>query len=86
VPISIGAILANLFNIWSMLVLLWCLLSWFPNIDREKQPFRTLDMLVQPVMLPFRRFIPPIGGIDLSPMVAIILLQFLMKLVIQVLP
>ncbi len=69
-----------------MLVVLWCLLSWFPNIRWYEQPWKGLDMLVQPVIAPFRKLIPPISGIDLSPMVAIMVLQLVCKFLISFIP
>jgi len=66
---------ANVIQLFSFLVLLWCLLSWFPNIRWYDQPWKTLDRIVQPVVAPFRKILPPINGIDLSPMVAMLVLQ-----------
>jgi YggT family protein len=70
-------IIANVIQAYTMVIILWCLLSWFPNIRWYEQPFKTLDMLVRPVIEPFRRLIPAMGGIDISPMIAIFILQFL---------
>ena len=36
-----------------------------------------LDALTAPILGPFRRVIPPLGGLDISPIVAILTLQFL---------
>jgi YggT family protein len=36
---------------------------------------RTLEGVTRPVLAPFQRFIPPLGGIDLSPIVVILLIQ-----------
>ena len=36
-----------------------------------------LDSLTGPILAPFRRFIPPLGGLDISPIVAILTIQFL---------
>lgn len=66
-------------------VLLWCLLSWFPNIRWHEQPFRTLDQIVNPIVAPFRKLIPPLGGIDLSPMIAMFTLQLIAMAIAQVL-
>ncbi len=68
-----------------MLVLVWCLLSWFPNIRWYDQPFKTLDQIVQPIIAPFRKLIPPIGNIDLSPMIALFALQLVQMLVLNTL-
>jgi len=84
--VEIGLIISSLLQLLTMLIVVWCLLSWFPNIRWYEQPFRTLDRIVQPVVLPFRKLIPPISGIDLSPMVAILVLQFCQTLVRNVLP
>ena len=49
------------------------LLTWFP-IDRNGPVFQALDALTEPILMPLRRVIPPIGMIDITPMAAIILL------------
>ncbi len=72
-----GAIVSTLIEGYTFVIILWCLLSWFPNIRWYEQPFKSLDMLVAPVMAPFRKLIPPLGGIDISPMIAILILQFI---------
>jgi len=71
-----------------MLIVVWCLLSWFPNINWYEQPFKGLNQIVRPIVAPFQRLIPPLGGsgIDFSPMIAILLLQALASFVRHVLP
>ena len=44
-----------------------------------------LDSVGGPWLILFRRFIPPMGGIDFSPVVAIIALQLVQRLVLQLL-
>jgi YggT family protein len=82
---SLAYIVAGLLQLINGLVLLWCLLSWFPNVRWYEQPFKTLDQIVQPIVAPFRRIIPPISNIDLSPMIAIIVLQLVAGMVQQLL-
>ncbi len=77
----LGSIVLGVVQLVNMLLLLWCLLSWFPNIKWYEQPFKTLDQVVQPIVAPFRKIIPPISNIDLSPMVAMIALQLLASVV-----
>ena len=38
---------------------------------------RLLEQLVEPVLAPFRRILPPMGGLDLSPLIAIVVLAML---------
>jgi YggT family protein len=63
-------------NLFSMALLLWCLISWFPNINRYDQPWRTLDMIVSPVISPIQKVVPPIGNIDISAMVLFVAIGF----------
>lgn len=83
---SIGALVGDIIQLFSFLVLIWCLLSWFPNIRWYDQPWKTLDRVVQPVIAPFRKILPPINGIDLSPMIAMAVLQVVSRLCATYLP
>lgn len=65
-----------LFDIYSWLIIAYILMSWIPNA-RESAVGELLGKLVEPYLSPFRRIIPPIGGIiDISPIVALIALYF----------
>ncbi|MBY0358003.1 MAG: YggT family protein [Candidatus Obscuribacterales bacterium] len=83
---SIGVLIYGIIQAINMVVILWCLLSWFPNIKWYEQPFKTLDNIVQPIVTPFRRILPTMGGIDLSPMLTIFVLQFVGSLARNFLP
>ncbi len=52
------------------------ILSWFP-IDKNGPIFQFLNTVTEPVLDPLRRVIPPIGMIDITPMVAMFLLFFI---------
>jgi YggT family protein len=52
------------------------ILTWFP-IDKGGPIFRALDAITEPVLDPLRRVIPAMGAVDISPMVAILLLVFI---------
>jgi YggT family protein len=78
-------IVANFISLYSLLVLIRCLLTWIPNLDFSSQPFRTLADITDPYLNLFRNLIPPLGGMDLSPMVALFALQFLGKILVSAL-
>ncbi len=75
---AVGNIIVGLVQLLNLIIIVWCLLSWFPNIHWHEQPFRTLDRIAQPIIAPFRRIIPPIANIDLSTMMAIFVLPGIM--------
>ncbi|WP_166243859.1 YggT family protein [Paenibacillus turpanensis] len=65
-----------LYQIYLYMIIAYVLLSWLPNA-RESFIGELLGKLVEPYLNPFRKLIPPIAGmIDISPIVAIIALQF----------
>lgn len=49
------------------------ILTWFP-IDRGGPIFQALDAVTEPILQPLRRVVPAVGMIDITPMVAILLL------------
>lgn len=72
---EIIAILLQVLSIYSFMLIGRILLTWFPNVDWSNPFFRTLSQVTDPYLNIFRSVIPPLGGLDLSPMVALILLQ-----------
>jgi YggT family protein len=67
--------LATFVQIYGALLIIRVLLTWFPNINWYNQPFSALSQITDPYLNLFRSIIPPLGGMDFSPMLAIILLQ-----------
>ena len=65
------------------LVFISVILSYF--MDPYHPIRRTLDSIVEPMLAPIRRVIPPIGMIDLSPLILLILIQLLSNLLINLL-
>jgi len=68
-------IIDGVVSLISMSLFLWCLLSWFPNINWQEQPFVTLNRIIRPVLAPIQKVVPPLGGMDLSPIVLMVLLN-----------
>jgi YggT family protein len=67
--------LATFIQIYSVLIIIRILLTWFPTVDWYSQPFAALSQITDPYLNIFRSFIPPLGGIDISPILAILLLN-----------
>jgi len=81
---DIAGIIWTLERIYTFMIIGYTLLSWLPNA-RESFIGGLLSKLVEPYLTPFRRIIPPIGGmLDISPIVALIALQFVAAGIIAV--
>ena len=76
---SLFKLVATLLWTWFFLIIAMVILSWFGG--RIQHPIVPLIFqLTEPVMRPFRKIIPPIAGIDLSPLFALIAIRFLLLL------
>ncbi|HEU0163834.1 MAG TPA: YggT family protein [Thermomicrobiales bacterium] len=67
-------------NILSLLILVRALMSWFDPSFRSSIGRAIFD-ITEPVLAPLRRVIPPMGAIDISTIVAIVLIQILGRLI-----
>lgn len=67
-----------LISILNIAILIRVLLSWFP-IDPSNPVVRLIFDVTEPVLAPFRRVLPRIGMIDLSPLAALLVLGFLAR-------
>ncbi len=77
--------LVTFITIYSYMIIIRVLLTWFPNINWLAPPFSVLSQLTDPYLKVFRSIIPPLGGsIDISPILAILLLQLLRGLLSSV--
>lgn len=65
------------------LVFISVILSYF--MDPYHPVRRTLDSIVEPMLAPIRRVIPPIGMIDFSPLILLVLIQLISNLLINLL-
>ncbi|MGO0062048.1 YggT family protein [Brevibacillus fluminis] len=63
-----------LFSVYQFMVIAYVLMSWVPQM-RDTAIGQLLERLVEPYLAPFRRFIPTLGFIDISPIVALIALS-----------
>lgn len=73
---AVQGIIMTLLEIYRYLIIGYILLSWVPNA-RDSFIGEFLGKLVEPYLSIFRKFIPPLGMIDFSPIVALIALYFI---------
>lgn len=87
----ISALLATLSMVLTLLwwvFLIMIIMSWLIgfNVINTRNQFvaglwRVLNAVTEPILKPIRRVIPPVGGLDLSPIVVFIIIFFLQQLI-----
>ncbi len=82
---AIADVIGLIISIYTFIIIGRVLISWV-SPDPYNPIVRFLYMATEPILGFARRYIPPIGGtLDISPIVVLILIQFLGKLIVDTL-
>jgi YggT family protein len=73
-------VLAQTLGIYLLVLFARLLLSWFPNLDWSHPLLSGVSAITDPYLNVFRGLIPPIGGFDLSALLALLALQLVQGL------
>ncbi len=73
--VFLANILHNIIRLFTLVIIIQAVLSFVMDPYHPVRQF--IDRLVNPFLAPIRRLIPPLGGLDLSPMVLIVILWVL---------
>ncbi len=82
---GIAIAVSKIFDLINLLLFISIILTWIPTINWYNEPFRSLKMFSEIFFAPFRRIIPPIGMLDLSPIAALFALAILRNVVVRLL-
>ncbi|WP_342636068.1 YggT family protein [Collinsella tanakaei] len=79
--------MSTLVQFYELLIVIYCLLTWFPMRQGGllHDFAAVLDSICGPYLSVFRRIIPPLGGIDFSPVVALLALSLGERLLFNIL-
>ena len=73
-------LISSLLDLYSFVVFAAIVMSWL-QLDRRNPLATFVFGLTEPVLDPIRRLLPPMGGLDFSPMVLLFILQALKRVV-----
>ncbi len=80
-PCVVWDVVSKIFGIYLLLMLVYAVVSWVPSLRGRWTAY--LAMVIEPVLVPVRRVIPPLGGLDLSFLVVVIILQVVRSMVLN---
>ena len=75
-------VLAQTLQIYTLVLIVRVLLSWFPNLDWSNPVLSTVTSITDPYLNAFRGLIPPLGGLDLSAILSFIALNLMQQLLL----
>ncbi len=76
---------ARIFDLIFLILFITILLTWIPNINWYNEPFKSMRQFSEIFFAPFRKIIPPIGMIDISPIVAFFILSLIRNVLLRLL-
>lgn len=75
---NLATVLNYIVWIYSFVLIAYAIVSWIPDLRSSRFAYY-LARLVEPVLTPVRRIIPPVGGLDLAFLVVLLVLQLLIR-------
>jgi YggT family protein len=86
--VSVLSLIDLVLKLYSWVIIAYIILTWlvqFNVVNRHNQFVNSagqfLTRICEPMLAPIRRFIPFLGGVDISPVVLLILIWFLRSLI-----
>lgn len=52
-----------------LLFIMRIVLTWYPQIDLNRLPFNLVAWPTEPFLVPLRKLVQPIGGVDITPVI-----------------
>ena len=85
--ISLKYLIVSLANAYTTVIFIYVLMSWIPtSTGIIADIYRVLGKICDPYLDLFKRLIPPIGGmVDITPIIALLVLQFVVRLIVNIL-
>tara|TARA_B100000242_G_C42768206_1_gene357799 strand:+ start:100 stop:402 length:303 start_codon:yes stop_codon:yes gene_type:complete len=83
ITISILQVISTTLSLYYFLLIIRILLTWFPGVDWSNGILSALSSITDPYLNIFRGIIPPIGGFDISSLLALLLFQVIQGFIPQ---
>ena len=75
---ALGILLA----LMTVLFIFRIILTWYPQVEMAKMPWRLVALPTEPLLIPLRKLIPPLGGVDITPVLWVGICTFLREILI----
>jgi len=66
----------------TLLFIFRIVLTWYPQVDLTQLPWSLIAWPTEPFLIPMRRLVPPIGGVDIAPVIWVGIVTLLRELLV----
>ncbi|MEO0374196.1 MAG: YggT family protein [Cyanobacteria bacterium P01_A01_bin.17] len=74
--------LGPLLGLMTLLFICRIVLSWYPQANLNRLPFLLAAWPTEPFLIPVRKLVPPIGGVDISPIIWVGIISLIRELLL----
>jgi YggT family protein len=71
-----------LLGLMTLLFIFRIVLTWYPQADLSKLPFSLIAWPTEPLLVPMRKLVPPIGGVDIAPVIWVGIVTLLREILV----
>ena len=82
VSVTLLQVLATMLRLYSLMLVVYALLSWVMHEQHYPPAVRWLQSMVEPVLSRIRKVIPPISGIDFSVIAALLIIEMIRSFIL----
>mmetsp|Transcript_57003 Transcript_57003/g.113258 ORF Transcript_57003/g.113258 Transcript_57003/m.113258 type:complete len:172 (-) Transcript_57003:258-773(-) len=75
-------VLGPLLSVGTVAFLMRVVLSWFPSYNLDEPPWNVVAVPTEPFLKPTRLLVPPVAGVDISPIIWVAILSFLSEILL----
>jgi YggT family protein len=75
-------ILGSFLGLMTLLFIFRIVLTWYPQVNLNSLPFNLVAWPTEPFLAPLRKLVPPLGGVDITPVVWVGVFSLLRELLL----
>jgi YggT family protein len=75
-------VLGPLLGLYTFLFIIRIVLTWYPQVERDRFPFNLVIWPTEFLLVPVRKVVPPLGGVDISPIIWVGIITLLREILL----
>lgn len=79
---AVSAVLGPLFAVSTILFIVRIVMTWYPSVPYTKLPWAVAYFPTEPLLKPTRALVPPVGGVDVSPIIWVGVISFMNEILL----
>ena len=79
---AVSAVLGPLFAVSTILFIVRIVMTWYPSVPYTKLPWAAAYFPTEPLLKPTRALVPPVGGVDVSPIIWVGMISFMNEILL----